>query len=116
KAERPSKQRRLTSLPSVAPTARPAGSTTMTTSGSGLFQVESERTPTSSPQPTDDNTGDLVKTSASGPMATSRYCDHRPSEINASFSLAEASEPGLTERISAPTRSARASRIDCALA
>ena len=38
--------RRLTSLPSVAPTIRPRESTASTTSGSGLFQAESPRTPT----------------------------------------------------------------------
>ena len=37
-AERPSKSRRLTSLPSVAPTMRPVEATASTTSGSGLFQ------------------------------------------------------------------------------
>ena len=36
-AERPSTSRRLTSLPSVAPTMRPVEATTSTTSGSGLF-------------------------------------------------------------------------------
>jgi len=39
-AERPSKSRRLTSLPRVAPTMRPRPDTTRTTSGSGLFQVD----------------------------------------------------------------------------
>jgi hypothetical protein len=66
----------------VAPRMRPALSTASTISGSGLFQAESERTPIQSPQPTDDRVGDLVKISASGPIATSRYCDHRPSEIS----------------------------------
>src|SRR4051812_40117166 len=79
KALRPSKSRRLTSLPSDPPSARPVLSQTIPTSGSGLFQSESDRTPTSSPQPTDDRTGALVKISASGPMATSRYCDQRSS-------------------------------------
>jgi hypothetical protein len=56
-------------------------STTSTTSGSGLFQAESERMPTCAPVPTAASTGALVKTSASGPMPTSRYdqtpaCDH----------------------------------------
>src|SRR4051812_47283875 len=37
-ADRPSKSRRLTSLPSVAPTIRPLAATASTTSGSGLFQ------------------------------------------------------------------------------
>ena len=39
-AERPSMSRKLTSLPSVAPTIRPVDETASTTSGSGLFQVE----------------------------------------------------------------------------
>src|SRR3546814_10778584 len=65
-AERPSKSRRLTSLPRVAPTISPRGSTISTTSGSGLFQVESDRTPIGAPVPTVESTGDLEKTSASG--------------------------------------------------
>src|SRR5258707_328518 len=39
-AERPSMSRKLTSLPSVAPTIRPVEAATSTTSGSGLFQVD----------------------------------------------------------------------------
>src|SRR3546814_14419126 len=58
-AERPSKLRRLTSLPRVAPTISPRGSTISTTSGSGLFQVESDRTPIGAPVPTVESTGDL---------------------------------------------------------
>ena len=46
-AERPSTSRRLTSLPSVAPTMAPLDETTSTTSGSGLFQVEPPPMPTS---------------------------------------------------------------------
>ena len=72
-AERPSKSRRLTSLPSVAPTILPRLDTTSTTSGSGLFQVDFGCRPASMPVPTDDIVGALVKTSASGPMPTSRY-------------------------------------------
>ena len=72
-AERPSKSRRLTSLPSAAPTILPLPDTTSTTSGSGLFQVDFGCRPASMPVPTDDSTGALVKTSASGPMPTSRY-------------------------------------------
>ena len=51
-ADRPSKSRRFTSLPSVAPTASPRLLTTSTISGSGLFQLESERTPMSASCPT----------------------------------------------------------------
>ena len=48
-AERPSTSRRLTSLPSVAPTMRPAEDTASTTSGSGLFQVDIGWMPPSTP-------------------------------------------------------------------
>src|SRR6185369_4608491 len=82
-ALRPSMSRRLTSLPSAAPRIRPARSQASTTSGSGLFQAESARTPTQSPQPTDDRDGAFVKTSASGPMATSRYCDRDAGRLDA---------------------------------
>ena len=64
---------------------RPAPSQASTTSGSGLFQRESERTPTWAPQPTADMGWALVKISAWGPMATSRYCDQSPSAISAAF-------------------------------
>ena len=89
---------------------RPALSTASTISGSGLFQAESERTPIQSPQPTDDSVGALVKISASGPIATSRYCDHRPSAISAALSFFASSEPGFTERMSAPMRSRKLAR------
>ena len=77
-AERPSTSRRLTSLPSVAPLTRPRLSTARTTSGSGLFQRETGCRPTEAPQPTEDSACALEKTSASGPMPTSRYCDQTP--------------------------------------
>ena len=51
-AERPSTSRRLTSLPSVAPTIRPSEATTSTASGSGLFQAEDGCSPASAPVPT----------------------------------------------------------------
>jgi hypothetical protein len=44
-------------------------------------------------------------------MATSRYCDHSPSAISAAFSFAASGEPGLTERMSAPTRALRSARM-----
>ena len=74
-ALRPSMSRRLTSLPSVAPRTSPREFTASTTSGSGLFHDEARSTPISAPNPTEDSTGALVNTSASGPMPTSRYCD-----------------------------------------
>src|SRR3954469_10064438 len=51
-AERPSKSRKLTSLPSVAPTIHPVEATASTTSGSGLFQLEFGWSPASKPVPT----------------------------------------------------------------
>jgi hypothetical protein len=53
-----------------------------------LFQVESDRTPTAAPQPTLASGAVLVKISASGPIATSRYCDHSPSSVSAFLSRA----------------------------
>ena len=86
-AERPSTSRRLTSLPSVAPTiAAAARSTTSTISGSGLFQVDTGCRPTSAPKPTDAIGWHLVKISASGPMPTSRYCDQAPRAISLALS------------------------------
>ena len=40
--------------------------------------------------------GDLVKISASGPMPTSRYCDHRPFCCSSFFSSIACGEPGLS--------------------
>ena len=48
----------------------------------------------SAPQPTLASGAVLVKISASGPIATSRYCDHRPSSISASLSRAASSRAG----------------------
>ncbi len=108
-ADRPSTSRRFTSLPSVAPTMYPVEAIASTTSGSGLFQREIGCSPTSAPGPTADKGCALEKTSASGPMPTSRYCDQSPSPINADFTRAAASEPGTMSRrlspISAPMRS-----------
>ena len=92
-AERPSTSRRFTSLPSVAPTMRPVEATTTTTSGSGLFQVETGFSPASMPWPTADMICDLVKISASGPIPTSRYCDQAPFSISTFFSSIASAEP-----------------------
>src|SRR3546814_20989938 len=72
------------------PTRR-SSNLTSTISGARLFQAESDRTRLSPPAPTVDSTGDLVKISASGTIATSRYCDHSPAPISASLSAAAAS-------------------------
>src|ERR687892_2140243 len=81
-AERPSTSRRLTSLPSVAPTILPVLEATTAISGSGLFQVEIGCSPMSAPNPTDAMGWHLVNISASGPMPTSRYCDQTPRSTN----------------------------------
>ena len=95
-ALRPSKSRRLTSLPSVAPTTRPLWLTASTISGSGLFHSDFGWMPTSAPVPTADMGWPLEKISASGPMPTSRYWDHTPCAISTSLSLRASSEPGRT--------------------
>ncbi len=103
-ALRPSKSRRLTSLPSVAPTAFPALFTASTISGSGLFHSERGWMPMSAPRPTADIGCDLVKISASGPMPTSRYCDQAPAAISTSFRRAASGEPGrIADRFSPMT-------------
>ena len=38
----------------------------------------------------------MVKISASGPMPTSRYCDHTPCSSSTSFRRAASGEPGTT--------------------
>src|SRR5437879_2186370 len=93
-AERPSKSRKLTSLPSVAPTMRPSLATTSTTSGSGLFQVDFGCRPASTHVPTAERTGALVNTSASGPMPTSRYWLQAFWETSTSFTCCASAEPG----------------------
>ncbi len=94
-AERPSTSRRFTSLPSVAPTMRPAEEMASTTSGSGLFQVEIGWTPASMPVPTAAMGCALVKISASGPMPTSRYWLHAPCAISTCFSAIACGRAGL---------------------
>ncbi len=101
-ALRPSKSRRLTSLPSVAPRIRPRESTASTISGSGLFQVEFGCTPISAPWPTAAIGCVLVKISASGPIPTSRYCDHAPCSTRICLMRAASAEPGRTLAKSSP--------------
>ncbi len=97
-ALRPSMSRRLTSLPSVAPTMRARLSTASTISGSGLFQCDDGCRPTPLPKPTADIGCDLVKTSASGPMPTSMYCDQKPRRTRSSFRRPAASDARLDRR------------------
>jgi hypothetical protein len=60
--------------------------------------------PTSAPVPTAARTGALVKISASGPMPTSRYCDHTPCAISTSLTFAASGEPGtMPARLSPST-------------
>ena len=102
-AERPSKSRKLTSLPSIAPTMLPRLDTTSTTSGSGLFQVDFGCSPASIPVPTEDIVGALVNTSASGPMPTSRYWLQAFCSISTCFSFIASAEPGFSFEKSSPT-------------
>ena len=69
----------------------------------GIVPVRSGCRPISAPVPTADSGCALVKTSASGPMPTSRYCDHIPRAISASFSRCASSEPGRMSLSAAPT-------------
>ena len=114
-ALRPSKSRRLTSLPSVAPTVSPRLFTVSTISGSGLFHSDFGWMPIAAPVPTADIGCDLVKISASGPMPTSRYCDHAPCFRSASFRRAASGDPGFTARRLSPMTATMALRTDSAL-
>ena len=60
-ALRPSMSRRLTSLPSVAPSDAARAIAREHDFRFGIVPVRVARTPIQSPQPTDDSTGDLVK-------------------------------------------------------
>ena len=115
KALRPSKSRRLTSLPKVAPTMVPRALTATTSSGSGLVHDESARIPISLPVPTAAIGAVLVKISASGPIPTSRYCDQAPCRVRCSFRRIAAFEPGSIFERSAPMTSVMVRRIASAL-
>ena len=104
-AERPSMSRRLTSLPSVAPTTRPALLTASTISGSGLFQAEAGCSPMSAPKPTADIGWDLENTSASGPIPTSMYWDQALRRCSSALSFIAPSEPGWISARSVPISS-----------
>ena len=113
--ERPSKSRRLTSLPSVAPTiaplrgdhaARPRAPDCSRARPCGSRRPRPCRPPTSA--------GVLVKISASGPMPTSRYCDQAPCAISASFSRIAAGEPGFSLTRSSPISLVISARIAAA--
>ena len=116
RALRPSKSRKLTSLPMAAPTTWPLELMTKTISGSGLFQELPGCKPTSKPEPTALMACDLVKISASGPIPTSRYCDQTPCATKTSLSLMACAEPGLTLRRLSPMTSVTALRTLSALA
>src|SRR5512132_1773211 len=58
--------------------------------------------PTRAPKPTGAIAGHLVKSSASGPMPTSRYCDHMPRSTSTSFTRAASADPGRTPARSGP--------------
>src|SRR5262249_13241483 len=99
----PPTSRRFPSLPRLTPAIAPALLSTSTSSGSGLLQTEAGCTPTRAPNPTAAIGGHLVKSSASGPMPTSRYCDHMSRESRISLMRAASGEPGRTPRRSGPT-------------
>jgi len=73
------------------------------------------RTP-AAPQPTADIGCPLVKTSASGPMPTSRYWLQSPSACSAALAEAAASLPGTMSRRLAPIRPAMRPRTSSAFA
>ena len=102
KALRPSKSRRLTSLPSAQPLVSPRLLTASTISGSGLFQTLLGCRPISAPTPTALMGWDLVNISASSPIPTSRYWDHTPWPISTSRNRAACADPGLTLRRLSP--------------
>jgi hypothetical protein len=57
--------------------------------------------PTAAPWPTADSGCALVKTSASGPIPTSRYCDQRPSSSRVFLTRSDLLEPGTrSDRLS----------------
>ncbi len=59
--------------------------------------------PTRAPSPTAAMGGHFVKSSASGPMPTSRYWDHMPCATRTSLMRAASGDPGFTPRRSGPT-------------
>jgi len=112
-ALRPSKSRRLTSLPRVAPTMSPREETASTTSGSGLFHSDFGCSPIIAPQPTADIGWALVKISASGPIPTSRYCDHSPARISTDLASIAAGEPGTRLSSEPPNLEEARAAVDC---
>ena len=70
--------------------------------------------PISAPVPTALIGCDLVKISASGPMPTSRYCDHMPWAISTSLSRCASGEPGRTAPRSLPITATTEARTDSA--
>ena len=93
---------------------RPAEETTTTTSGSGLLQLDTGFSPASMPLPTAAMICDLVKISASGPMPTSRYCDHAPFSINTAFSCIASGDPARSFDRSLPISVPMVARISTA--
>ncbi len=57
-----------------------------------------------------------MKISASGPIPTSRYCDHAPFSMSTCFSFIAASEPGFSFERSSPISSPIEARISAAAA
>ena len=63
------------------------------------------------PWPTADIGWPLVKISASGPMPTSRYCDHAPCSISTRFNSAACGLPGTSVRMLPPSWACTLRRI-----
>ena len=102
-ALRPSKSRRLTSLPSAAPTDLAARRTCQHDLRLGIVPLDLGCSPIGAPQPTADIGWALVKISASGPMPTSRYCDQSaPLDQHLPSSRIASGEPGVQPRRSPP--------------
>ncbi|MNV53541.1 hypothetical protein D3C71_1456950 [compost metagenome] len=79
-----------------------------------MFHCDSGSTPICAPNPTEAIGGVLEKISASGPMPTSRYCDHWPRSTNSAFSLAAWSDPGRKRDRSEPIKACIRTRISSA--
>jgi len=101
-------------LPRVAPTTVPSDVAISTSSGSGLFHEENAGIPIPAPSPTEESTGAFVKTSGSGPIPTSRYCDQSPSAMSTFLASAAAGEPGRMELMLPPRARPTSSRISAA--
>ena len=70
--------------------------------------------PIEAPVPTAAIGGALVKISASGPMPTSRYCDHSPFACSSFLSSIASGEPGLRPATAPPSAASTSARAAAA--